>query len=217
MNFFQTRLLQMVASEGVPQRVLMARAGERDDRDAHEGLLASISRARRSPLVSLQADVQILLRASRIRTSTWLQPAEACCRLRGARSTRLRSISRSARMGVASKFKLANNEQTRTNVFRDGVEPPVLDKVKIISVDSDWVRYGQGRNDKFRDVRTAGGFVINATELRSVNFSMQAVDVPLRFTPSRRHGRRAAVLTAPVPKRYKMHKDIDSEISGRCW
>ena len=47
--------------------------------------------------------------------------------------------------------------------------------------------------------------------------SMQAVDVPLRFTPSRRHGRRAAVLTAPVPKRYKMHKDIDSEIRGRCW
>jgi len=51
---------------------------------------------------------------------------------------------------------------------------------------------------------------------RSVNFSMQAVDVPLRFTP-RRHGRRAAVLTTPVPKRYKMHKDIDSEIRGRCW
>jgi len=24
----------------------------------------------------------------------------------------------------------------------------------------------------------------------------------------------AAVLTAPVPKRYKMHKDIDSEIRG---
>jgi len=68
----------------------------------------------------------------------------------------------------------------------------VLDKVKIISVDSDWVRYGQGRNDKFRDVRTAGGFVINATELRSVNFSMRAVDVPLRFTPHR-HGGRADV------------------------
>ena len=84
-------------------------------------------------------------------------------------------------------------QQTRTNVFWDGVEPPVLDKVNIISVDSDWVRYGQGRNDRFRNVRTAGGFVINATELRSVNFSMQAVDVPLRFTPSRRHGRRAAL------------------------
>jgi len=89
--------------------------------------------------------------------------------------------------------------------------------MNIISVDSDWVRYGQGRNDKLSNVRTAGGFVINATELRSVNFSMQAVDVPLRFTPPRSHGRRAAVLTAPVPKRYKMHKDIDSEIRGRCW
>ena len=31
---------------------LRGRAGERDDRDVHEGLLASISRARRSPLVS---------------------------------------------------------------------------------------------------------------------------------------------------------------------
>ncbi len=69
----------------------------------------------------------------------------------------------------------------------------MLDKVNIISVDSDWVRYaGQGRNDKFRNVRTACGFVINATELRSVNFSMQAMDVPLRFTP-RRHGGRADV------------------------
>ena len=59
----------------------------------------------------------------------------------------------------------------------------MLDKVNIISVDSDWVRYaGRGRNDEFRNVRTAGGFVINATELRSVNFSMQAVDVSLRFT-----------------------------------
>ena len=38
-----------LASEGVPQRVLMARAGERDDRDAHEGLLAWILRA---PLAS---------------------------------------------------------------------------------------------------------------------------------------------------------------------
>ena len=95
----------------------------------------------------------------------------------------------------------------------------MLDKVNmnIISVDSDWVRYGQGCNDKFRNVRTAGGFVTNATELRSVNVSMQAVDVPLRFTPSRSHGRRAAVLTAPVPKRYKMHKDIDSEIRVRSW
>jgi len=30
-----------------------------------------------------------------------------------------------------------------------------VDKVNIISVDYDWVRYGQGRNDKFRNVRTA--------------------------------------------------------------
>ena len=118
-------------------------------------------------------------------------------------------------MGAASK--LANKHAQMSSGMVLSHLCAVLDKVNIISVDSDWVRYGQGRNDRFRNVRTAGGFVINATELRSVNFSMQAVDVPLRFTPSRRHGRRAAVLTAPVPKRYKMHKDIDSEIRGRCW
>jgi len=85
--------------------------------------------------------------------------------------------------------------------------------------DKKWVPQSRSPKKKFAGlrVRTAGGFVINATELRSVNFSMQAVaDVLLRFTP-RRHGRRVAVLTTPVPKRYKMHKDIDSEIRGRCW
>ena len=92
--------------------------------------------------------------------------------------------------------------------------------MNFISVDSDWVRCGQGRNDKFRNVRTAGGFVINATELRSVNFSMQAVDMPLRFTP---HGNTAGVLhcddysSAKALQDAVMHKDIDSEIRGRCW
>ena len=157
----------------------------------------------------------------------WLQKREATAAQASARQQRREECLRcSTQYGVAAGCKLTISkngrcikvgQQTRANVFWDGVEPPVLDKVNIISVDSDWVRYGQGRNDRFRNVRTAGGFVINATELRSVNFSMQAVDVPLRFTPSRRHGRRAAVLTAPVPKRYKMHKDIDSEIRGRCW
>jgi hypothetical protein len=53
----------------------MARAGERDDRDAHEGLLAWILRAPLASRVALQADLQILLRASRIRTSTWCRSA----------------------------------------------------------------------------------------------------------------------------------------------
>jgi len=83
-------------------------------------------------------------------------------------------------------------QQTRTNVFWDGVEPPVLDKVNIISVDSDWVRYGQGRNDRFRNVRTAGGFVINATELRSVNFS--ACKLWMCRCDLHRHGDTAGVL-----------------------
>ena len=125
----------------------------------------------------------------------WLQKREATAAQASARQQRREECLRcSTQYGVAAGCKLTISkngrcikvgQQTRTNVFWDGVEPPVLDKVNIISVDSDWVRYGQGRNDRFRNVRTAGGFVINATELRSVNFSMQAVDVPLRFTPPR--------------------------------
>jgi len=148
----------------------------------------------------------------------WLQKREATAAQASARQQRREECLRcSTQYGVAAGCKLTISkngrcikvgQQTRTNVFWDGVEPPVLDQVNIISVDSDWVRYGQGRNDRFRNVRTAGGFVINATELRSVNFSMQAVDVPLRFTPSRRHGRRAAVLTAPVPKRTRCTKTL---------
>ena len=103
-----------------------------------------------------------------------------------------------------------------------------VDKVNIISVDYDWVRYGQGRNDKFRNVRIAGGFVINATELRLVNFSMQAVDV-LSQLQHASSGCAAAIYTVTETrqaccgadcssaKAYKMHKDIDSEIRGRCW
>ena len=65
--------------------------------------------------------------------------------------------------------------------------------------------------------------MINVTELRSVNFSMQAVlDVPLRFTPHAA-GDTAGVLhcadysSAKALQDAVMHKDIDSEIRGRCW
>ena len=47
-----------------------------------------------------------------------------------------------------------------------------LASVTIVSVSDEWVRYGHGRNDRFRNPRVAGGFVINSSELRGVNFSM---------------------------------------------
>ena len=90
-----------------------------------------------------------------------------------------------------------------------------MTNVTIISVDDKWVRYGHGRNDRFQNVRIAGGFVVNSTELRAVNFSMEALDRPT--VQPRRGGRRAAVVSAPLPKRYRMHRDIDAEIRGRCW
>ena len=114
----------------------------------------------------------------------------------------------------AAASKLANKHAS--NVFWDGVERTCrFDKVNIISVDSDWVRYGQGRNDRFRNVRTAaGGFVINATELRSVNFSMQAVDrAAAIYTVT--ETRQACLLccTARSAKAAtRCSKDIDSEI-----
>jgi hypothetical protein len=48
----------------------------------------------------------------------------------------------------------------------------------------------------------------------------------LAFTQFRLHkppvlprssGRRAAVVSAPLPKRYKMPKEIDDMIRARCW
>lgn len=91
----------------------------------------------------------------------------------------------------------------------------MLTNISIISVDDEWVKYGPGRNDKFRNVRTAGGFLINSTELRAVNFSMEALDGPI--VRPRRGGRRAAIVSAPRPKRYRMHQEVDAEIRGRCW
>ena len=42
----------------------------------------------------------------------------------------------------------------------------------------EWVKFGKGKDDKFRNPRTAGGFVINSTELRAVNFTMEPIDKP---------------------------------------
>ena len=104
----------------------------------------------------------------------------------------------------------------REEVFWDNEQPPTLAGVTIVSVDEQWVRFGHGRNDKFRNPRTAGGFIINSTELRAVNFSMEPVDAP-HFQLRSSRGRRAAVVSAPLPKVYTMPKEIDSEIRARCW
>ena len=63
-------------------------------------------------------------------------------------------------------------------------------------------------------------FIINATELRGVNFTM----TPTVPTPPqqevRRSGRRAAVVSAPPqppPKEYRMDQLVDDEIRRRCW
>ena len=120
-----------------------------------------------------------------------------------------------SKLTISAKGQVKVDRTTREDVFWDDVEPPALTNVTIISVDDEWVRYGQGRNDKFRNMRIAGGFVVNSTELRAVNFSMEALDRPT--VQPRRGGRRAAIVSAPLPKRYRMHRDIDAEIRGRCW
>ena len=66
----------------------------------------------------------------------------------------------------------------------------------------------------------SSSFIINASELRGVNFTM----TPTAPTPPqqevRRSGRRAAVVSAPPqppPKEYRMDQLVDDEIRRRCW
>lgn len=107
------------------------------------------------------------------------------------------------------------DHELRHDVYWDDKEPPTLDRVRIASVDDQWVKYGQGRNDKFPNPRVAGGFIINSTELCAVNFSMNPLDnAPLR---PRASGRLAALAVAPPPKRYSLPLEIDVEIRERCW
>ena len=94
-------------------------------------------------------------------------------------------------------------------------KPDAILGASIVSVSEEWVKFGKGRNDKFRNPRTAGGFVINSTELRSVNFMMEPLDKPP--VQPRTTGRRAAVVSAPRPKVYQMPKEIEDEIRLRCW
>ena len=64
-------------------------------------------------------------------------------------------------------------------------------------------------------------FVINATEIRGVNFTMEPDDEDLPAPVQvRRSGQHAAVVAtpdAPTAKEFIMPQLIDDEIRGRCW
>ena len=119
-----------------------------------------------------------------------------------------------SKLTITSSGHVKVDKTPRNEVFWGEVTPPELRAVKIISVDEQWVKYGLGKNDKFRNPRTGGDFIINSTELRAVNFLMEPIDKPP--VQPRMSGRRAAVVSAPLPKRYKMPKQIDDEIRKAC-
>ena len=63
-------------------------------------------------------------------------------------------------------------------------------------------------------------FIVNATELRSVNFTMTPTVQPSTLQEVRRSGRRAAVVSMPPqppPKEYVMDQLVDDDIRARCW
>ena len=65
-----------------------------------------------------------------------------------------------------------------------------------------------------------GSFIINATELRAVNFTMTPVVQQPPLQEVRRAGRRAAVVSTPPqppPKEYTMDQLVDDDIRSRCW
>lgn len=64
-------------------------------------------------------------------------------------------------------------------------------------------------------------FVVNATELRGVNFTMTPLKPEFPAVQIRRSGRLAAIVQAPMQpnhvKRYGMDSLIDDSIRRRCW
>ena len=86
------------------------------------------------------------------------------------------------------------NRTTRPEVYWSGEPPEVISKQisKVDSATSGWVDFvGGGR---IRNPPAAGDFVVNATELRAVNFSMLPLDrqLPLQQVTVRRSGSQVA-------------------------
>ena len=120
-----------------------------------------------------------------------------------------------SKLTISAKGVIKVGSTTRDAYWGTDEQPAALSDVTIIAVDDAWIKYGRGRNDKFCNPRIEGGFVINATELRLVNFSMEPIDAAA-YKP-RTSGRRAAAVSAPKPKKYRMAKEIDHEIRAACW
>ena len=102
-------------------------------------------------------------------------------------------------------------------------DPPEVNSKKISKVDTStggWVEFQGG--GRIRNPPSAGDFIVNATELRAINFFMEPIgrQLPLSEVTVRRSGRLAAVVSlppAPMPKRYTLHATIDNEIRAQCW
>jgi hypothetical protein len=123
-------------------------------------------------------------------------------------------MDKGEKLTISASGHVKVGRQTR-EVYWGDEQPSPLSNVTIISVTNEWVKYGPGRNDRFHNPREAGGFVFNSTELRGVNFSMEALD-PLPVQP-RSSGRRAALVAAEKPKHFRMSTEIDNEHRARCY
>ena len=114
------------------------------------------------------------------------------------------------------------NRTVRPDVYWAG-DPPYVHHKTVSKVDTSiagWVEFQGG--GRIRNPATTGNFVINATELRAINFSMQPLgrQLPLNEVTVRKSGRLAAVVRlppAPLPTSYVLDARIDNEIRAQCW
>lgn len=78
------------------------------------------------------------------------------------------------KLSILSRGVVKVNRQTREQVYWDDQEPPSLTDAPIISVDNEGVKVGHvAVITRFRNPTVAGGFVVNSTELRAVNFTVE--------------------------------------------
>ena len=110
----------------------------------------------------------------------------------------------------------------RPDVYWAG-DPPYVHSKTISKIDASpggWVEFQEG--GRIRNPPSAGDFVVNATELRAIAFSMQPLDrqLPLSEVTVRKSGRLAAIVSVPpgpLPKRYSLDVTNDNEIRAKCW